>query len=64
MFSTPPRLMPGARVFVDEVHVHLDVELGALADAQEVDVQRLVLDGIELVVARNARGASRRRHRQ
>jgi hypothetical protein len=33
--------------------VHLDIELGALADAQEVDVQRLVLDGIELVVARN-----------
>ena len=42
-----------AGFFVDEVDVHLDVELGALADAQEVHMQREVLDRIELVVARD-----------
>ena len=53
MFSTPPRLRPGLLRSLMKCHVHLDVELGAGADAQEVDVHREVLHRIELVVARD-----------
>ena len=51
--SVPPRLMPGADFAVDEVHRHFHADELAGLEAQEVDVQREVLDGIQLVVARD-----------
>src|SRR5690606_30646975 len=46
-------LQARALLLVDEGHVDLDVERGVGTDAQEVDVQGVVLDRVELVVARN-----------
>ena len=40
MLSTPPFLMPGLCVLIDEVDRHLDVELGVGADAEEIHVHR------------------------
>ncbi len=42
----------GRLVLVDEMHRDVDIDLGVLADAQEVDMQREVLDGIQLIVLR------------
>ena len=40
----------GRLVLVDEVHRHVDIDFGVLADAQEIDMHREVADRIELVV--------------
>src|SRR5690606_5025020 len=46
-------LEAGASFFIDELHMHLNGELGVLADAEEVHMQREILDRIKLVVAGN-----------
>src|SRR5690606_653161 len=42
----------GRLVLVDEMHGNVDIDLGVLADTQEVDMNREILDGIELIVLR------------
>ena len=57
MLSTPPRFRPGRGVFVDEDHRHVDMDLGVLRKAQEVDVQRSVGDRMESdVLGQRAQG--------
>ena len=38
---------------IDEAHRNLDADEAVLADAQEVDVDRLILDRVDLQVARD-----------
>ena len=52
MFKHAAALDAGRLVLVDEVHGHLDVDLGVLADPQEIDMDGEVADRIELVVLR------------
>ena len=63
MFEHAAALDAGRLVLVDEVDGHVDVDLGVLADAQEIDMDREIPDRIELVVLRAGPGSSRRRHR-
>jgi len=45
-------LQAGRQRLVDEAHGHLDADAAVLADAHEIDVDRQVLDGIDLELAR------------
>ncbi|MNV68043.1 hypothetical protein D3C71_1608730 [compost metagenome] len=46
-------LETGALLFVDEFHMHIDMQRGIARHAQEVDVDRLIHDDVELVIARD-----------
>ena len=46
-------LQAGRKRIVDEANRNLDADAAVLADAHEVDVDRLILDGIDLQVARD-----------
>ena len=43
----------GADVLVEEMHRHLDAQTCSRLQPQEIDMERLILDRIELVIARN-----------
>jgi len=43
----------GANILIDEMHRHLDTQARSRLQAQEIDMKRLILDGIELVIAGN-----------
>ena len=55
MFEDAAALQARRQRFVDEVHRDRDADDAVLADAQEVDVEGLSLDGIDLHVAGDAR---------
>ncbi len=46
-------LQAGRKLIVDEANRNLNADAAVLADAHEVDVDRLILDGIDLQVARD-----------
>src|SRR5262249_5811261 len=48
-----PALQSRGKLFVDEADGHLDADARGRADALKIDVQRGVLDGIELYLARD-----------
>ena len=56
IWSVPPRFTPGRLVLADHVHRHHDLDRLALGEAQEIDMDREVLDRVELVVARDGAG--------
>ena len=53
MFKHAAALQAGRQRLVDEAHRHVDADARAGADALEVDVDRHVLDRIELHLARD-----------
>ena len=53
MLTAPPRFTPGRLVGVDDVDRNAHADGGALAQAHEIDMNRMVPDRIELEVARD-----------
>src|SRR3984893_13484978 len=46
-------LEAGANFLIDEMHGHLDTQARPRLEAEEIDMKRLILDRIELVIARD-----------
>jgi len=46
-------LEAGADILIDEMHRHLDTQVRPRLQAQKINMNRLIFDGIELVIARN-----------
>ena len=57
-------LQAGRQRVIDEAHGNRDADDAVLADAQEVDVERQVLDRIDLHLARDDAGFPCRRRRR
>ncbi len=53
MLSTPPSLQARRLVLVDDLHRDRDMDRRADGDAQEIDIDRLVGDRVERIVARD-----------